>query len=202
MRRIARKRGQGGFTLVEISVVLVVLVLFASMIIPNVITMQKGYSRQSTYGALLDFAREARLNAINQKTTYALTYDSAQTQVVMKKEPPQDMTTNANNIATPVNRPLASVQSSADLQQVKTMDLANPIKLDSFRVGNNTVDAGSWVIHFYADGSSDGGGAEIDENGLMQSLLIDKNGIPSIAAGQLPQTTDQVWQAGTYAQKV
>lgn len=183
------------------SVVMVVLVLFASLILPNVVRMGPAQQQRAIYGALLDFARQARQNAIQNGLTYALTYDSAKSQFVMRRQPPPtDAAQGTGSVPQPSGRPLSNVQSVSDLEQVKTLDLPTGVQASTFRVGTDSTDPSSWLIHFYPDGTSDAGGVDLTPGGTVhKSLQITKDGIPSLIDGQLPDPTEQSWPAGSYA---
>jgi prepilin-type N-terminal cleavage/methylation domain-containing protein len=195
-------RQKRGFTLIEMTVVLVVLVLFAALITPNVITMQSRQQRREADGQILNLARQGRESAIESGFTYAMMYDSAKTAFVLKKEPPpQDAGSVAGTLPTPAPRPLANVQSVSDLQQVQAFNLPSGVEASKFVANDDSVDGGSWIVHFYADGTSDGGGVEITQSQAIQAIQVTKDGFSSIIQGSLPESTEQIWTAGTYAQQ-
>jgi prepilin-type N-terminal cleavage/methylation domain-containing protein len=198
---VKRKRG---YTLIEISVVLVVLVVFSALIVPNVIRMGPQQQQRALYGSLLDFARQARQGAIETGQTYALAFDSAKSEFVMRREPSSTAATQSNTtLPAPAGRPLANVQSVSDLEDVKDLPLPSGIQANSFRVGTDSPDASSWLIHFYPDGTSDAGGVELTPGGTnYKSLVITADGLASVVDGSLPDPSDQTWTAGTYAQKI
>jgi prepilin-type N-terminal cleavage/methylation domain-containing protein len=196
------KRGRG-FTLVEMTVVLVVLVVMVSLIAPNIFSMQSAQAQRSSYGKALDFARQAREDAIESGTTYALAYDPSKSQFLIKRQaPPDSSATSAGNLPPPAPRPLANVQSVSDLQDVTSLQLPEGVEANKFQAQDNSVDPSSWLVHFYPDGTSDGGGVEIARGQAIDSLQVTQDGLPTLVEGELPDASEQQWQAGTYAQKI
>lgn len=189
--------------MIEITVVLVVIVVMASLITPRVITMRSQQEQRAAFGQLLDFTRSARGKAIEDGVTYALAYDGSKSQFVMKKEPPPDQAAAVSGtIPAPVQRPLANVQSASDMQDVTTLQMPDGISPTKFVVQQNSVDPSSFLLHFYPDGTSDGGGVEITRGTDTNSLQVTQEGYPTMMTGPLPDTTEQEWPAGTYVQKI
>lgn len=182
---------------------LFVLVLFAALIAPNLVSMRSAQERRGAYGQVSDLVQEARLDAVNDNATYALTWDAQASSFDLKKEPPNQQNSASSNssMAVPEPRPLQGSQSISDFQQVKALALPSPLKADTFRVATQVSDPGSWAIHFYPDGSSDGGGVEIVDGTGRKSLVVDRYGLSKLSDGPLPDPNDQKWTAGTYAQK-
>ena len=85
---------------------------------------------------------------------------------------------------------------------MKSFQLPSGLEASNFRSQDNNVDPGSWLIHFYPDGTSDSGGVEIARGQEQNSLQVTNDGFPSLISGPLPDTSDQQWTAGTYAQKI
>jgi type II secretory pathway pseudopilin PulG len=197
-------RRHRGFTLIEMSVIVVVLMLFAALIVPNVIKMGPAQQQRAIYGALVDLVRKAREDAIENGTTYALAYDGSKSAFVLKKQPasPDQTASSTGNLPQPENRPLSNVQSVSDLEDVTSLVLPAGIQANTFRVGTEGTDPGSWLLHFYPDGTSEGGGVELTPGGnVFKSVEVTKNGIPSLVDGPLPDPSEEKWTAGTYAQQ-
>jgi hypothetical protein len=183
--------------------VLFVLVLFAALVVPNLISMRQGQQTRAAYGQIMDLISEARLSSVGGDSTYAITWDSGTSQFDLKKEPPNQQDASSNSaIPQPEARPMQTTTSVDQFDQVKALSIPPALKPDTFRAGTSTSDPSSWAIHFYPDGTSDGGGFQISAGSNIQSVLVDKYGLGTLQPGQLPDTTDQVWTAGSYAQKI
>jgi Tfp pilus assembly protein FimT len=182
--------------------VLLVLILFASLIVPNLVSMRDGQRKRAAYGQVTDLISEARLSAVGSDVTYAITWDSGTSQFDLKKEPPNDNTNSSGTIPNPEPRPMQTATTTEQFDQVKSVTLPSPLRVDGFRAGSNNSDPGSWAIHFYPDGTSDGGGFQINAGSDIQSVLIDKYGLATQKAGMLPDISEQTWTAGTYDQKI
>jgi type II secretory pathway pseudopilin PulG len=183
-------------------VVLFVLVIFASLIAPNLVSQRDGQRRRAAYGQVLDLISEARLSAVGNDSTYAITWDSGASQFDLKKEPPNQDSDNSSSIPSPESRPLQTATNIGEFEQVKALTIPSPLQPEAFRIGDNNSDPGSWAIHFYPDGTSDGGGFQIAAGNDVKSVLIDRYGLATQTNAPLPDPTDVVWPAGTYDQKI
>src|SRR5579862_9146202 len=137
-------RRHRGFTLIEMSVILVVLLVFVALISPNIVKMGPAQQQRAIYGTLVDLARSAREGAIENGTTYALAYDGTKSAFVLKRQPANpDQATTTGNLPQPEDRPLTNIQSVSDLEDVKSVALPSGIQTNTFRVGTDSTDPGS-----------------------------------------------------------
>ncbi len=181
---------------------LLLLVLFTSLIAPNLVSMRNGQRQRAAYGQVTDLISEARLSAVGNDLTYAITWDSGTSKFSLKKEPPNTDTNDASSIPQPEARPLQSATSVDQFVEVKDVSIPAPLQIQNFRQGTNNSDSGSWALHFYPDGTSDGGGLEIHAGSDVRSVVVDKYGLSTLSAGALPDESNVIWTAGTYAQKI
>jgi hypothetical protein len=144
-------------------------------------------------------ARTARTRAIKDDTTYALAFDSGKSELRLVRQPLQQSTNASSSIPDPDQRPLTNIQSVNDYEQVDTYDLPSGIQGGKFRSGENNVDSGSWLLHFYPDGTSDSGGIELEEGQTPSSILVDSYGMSTFTkSSPLPHVSELSWTAGTY----
>ncbi len=168
-----RKRG---FTLIEVSVVIVILSLMATLIAPRMATTIEGGKRRAYRSNVLTLVRQARAEAIGQGQTVTLSVPSTGFQIG---------TTDANSNVT----------------TIKTVAAVNGVQTSNFmRAGQSTGDT-QWQLGFYPDGSTDGGSFQFVEANHTQSVAIArKDGQLTLSDGELdPATTsDAEWDAGGY----
>ena len=196
---MSARNGTKAFTLVEMTVVLLVIVLFAFLVMPNLLTQKTAVARRAAYGKVLDMARTARTRAINEDTTYALAFDSGKSELRLVRQPLAQDTNSSSSLPNPEQRPLTNIQSVNDYEQVDTYDLPSGIQGQKFRSGESDTDPGSWLLHFYPDGTSDSGGLELNEGGMPSTIMVDQYGMSTFTKNaQLPDVCELNWTAGTY----
>ena len=165
-----------GFTLMEVTVVIAVLVITAVMIMPA-ISRQKGQITQRDFvPALRRIVSSARTAAIDQSVTTYLSWDDSQAKVILYKQGTAD---------------------GGD-EQLTSISVPNAFTTNSFVLNGESSNSGDWKLHFYPDGSSETGGVEFTDNGKTQYMLVNIRGIGQLAGGSLPETSSDHWPAGDY----
>lgn len=171
---------QRGFTLIELTVVIVVLMLFASVVVPNLSAQKAGRERRAFLESARRIALDARSEAIERGATVTLRYEEGQKEMKLERE---------------------AAEQNEEAEEIRTVALPEDFSLQNFRVGKESVTAGDWQVRFFADGTSDGGAVELDENGDIQSLIVDKRGNATLESGSLPEETDERWPVGDYERR-
>lgn len=156
--------------------VLVVLMLFASMVSPHVVVQIDAMKRRQAYGQVYELLQRARVNAITQQMTYQVTYDEAQTRLVLSRVS----------------------SSTEDPEEQSTVSLPSGISASNFVVESDNVPSSDWKLHFYADGKSEGGSLELQENQLTRGYRVKSDGSISAVEGSVDTGQDEIWQAGDY----
>jgi prepilin-type N-terminal cleavage/methylation domain-containing protein len=164
-----------GFTLVEMSVVITILVILAALITPNLVTMQTSREVRSFVNALPDIAGRARDTAISEGVTTKLTYDDASHSILLSIE-----------------------KANEDDTDVTSLTVPTQVQVTGFQADGETRSSGDWTVRFYSDGRSDGGGIETSDAGMIRSLVVDKDGVAKLQPGQLPEESEDRWPAGEY----
>jgi len=168
-----------GFTLIELMVVIAVLSLMAALVVPNLIARERSQAARDFFSALPRLAAQARLSAIQQQATTRMTYDSASRRIVVELEP----------VGPEEGRELASAP------------VPDGIEPGNMRTGNENSGSSDWQLRFYADGRSDGGGAEWNDAGRQRALIVDRDGISRMLEGNLPEAREERWPAGDYERR-
>ena len=72
----------------------------------------------------------------------------------------------------------------------------------SFVAGSTDATASDWQVTFYADGTSDGGSVEVNQGGIVRTLVLGaKSGLAKWQDGEAPANEEDKWQAGEYERR-
>ena len=208
------------YTLIEVMVVCVVLVILASLVYPNLVGMRDSRERQAAYENVLRLAQAGRETAITSGHTYTLTLDDGGTVRLQRAEDAEtrrdgqavettDTGTNTPQIKIPRGLIVGGSEGSGtrSISDANSTDDAQSASLPTgASIGQVVFDdkpssASDFTLHFYPDGRSEGGGFEIQNGANIQSIVIDRNGIASLIEDNLPATTESSWEAGQNEQR-
>lgn len=172
----ALSRATRAFTLIELSVVVFLIVLLVAAVAPNLVAMKRSQVEREFPIALRRIAVEARERAIASGTPLALTFGD-QLQVLNLVEPSADGTNDL---------------------QLRQLVLTPEIQTGRLEIAGSESNSADWVLRFYPDGTSDGGGVEFTRGGNQTfALVVDAaTGSSRLVDGPLPDTLNQRWQAG------
>lgn len=176
-----------GFTLIEMSAVIVVIMLFAAMITPGLLARQRSRNVVAFFVKLPDLAVYAREQAQSQRATMRLRFDEADSQFIVERTSEND----AEN----------RVSDSDDQVSLRRLGLQEGLSVSSYRQEDETVSGGEWEILFYPDGQSNGAAVEIDDNGRRRAVIVDRNGSIRLEQGPLPAVEERRWPAGDREQR-
>jgi hypothetical protein len=182
----------------------------------NFVGIREGQQRRALYPAIADLVGKARNTAIADASTTYLMIDSNSNAVVLKEE--DDATTYTNqsgsgsaastavvdghvqSTRTKTNIGTNSLDHSND-KTLKTLPLSNGLQFGNFQLAGTSADTGSWKLHFYADGTSEGGGLEISDRTQTKSIVVNTHGGVQQTDGTLPDTSQDRWAAGDYVHR-
>ena len=209
-----------GFTLIEMVVVCAVLSLIASLVLPSVVSMKSNRDREEAYDAVLRLAQQGHVTAIQSGRAYVLTVDG--TSVSLDRAEQAEMSRDGQGTSGTVG---TDMTQSVRLPESLTMggssgntrtdgSLASGSETDGASVslppgtsvgdatlGGKASTSSDFTLHFYPDGHSEGGGFEISDGLAVRSLIIDRNGLATLAEGKLPAAAENSWEAGQYEQR-
>lgn len=155
--------------------VILLLVLLAAAVLPNLNAMREGRIERAFPGDVRRLAMDARERAISDGRTYALTFGD-QLQRLQLVEP--------------------SLEGGAGTT-LSEVHLTSTAQTGRLELEGREANSADWVLNFYPDGSSDGGGVEFTRGNSVFALHVQAvNGTIRIIDGRLPDTTAQRWQAG------
>lgn len=162
--------------MVELSVIVLILALFAASSAPNMASAIEGGKRRSFRASTLNLIHQARESAIQSGKTVWLSTDS----------------NGGFQISTTVDE---------EEQVIKTVDAADGVTVENLTLNGSSAGDGDWKIGFYPDGSSDGGSFELQESNASKTVTVDKRtGRIRVTDGDLDESEspDAEWQAGEY----
>ncbi len=159
-----------GYTLIELVVVVVVLTVLASLVIPNLVRAKEGQEKRDFEASLYRLASYARERAIQERKTIALAL-SDRSFVVNEEREGQEI-------------------------ELRRLTMPEGVDTGSFAAEGEDSTSNDWRLRFYADGSSDGGGVELNNDGRIRSLQIGTNGTLTVVEGNLEDNGTKKWTAG------
>jgi prepilin-type N-terminal cleavage/methylation domain-containing protein len=165
-----------GFTFLEMTVVVVLISLFAAMVMPNLFASRERQQETTFFDGARRLASQGRDLAISSGESFALKIDKSR--LVLGQA---DRSTGQ----------LTSETASEEMPE--------SVSLDQLQLGFNSSTPTDFLLMFYPDGSADEGGLQFKTNaGLIRALNITNRGVPTLDES-LAQLEDQRWTAGTYA---
>ncbi|MEZ0325478.1 MAG: GspH/FimT family pseudopilin [Fimbriimonas sp.] len=160
-----------GFTLIEMMVVVVVLSVVASMIVPNLVRAQEGQRKRDFEASVFRLASYARERAIQEHKTISLSM-SSRSFVVNDETDREDDT------------------------ELRSLEMPEGVDTGAFAAEGEDSTSSDWRLRFYADGTSDGGGVELNNDGRIRSLEVKPNGSMKLVEGSLEESGTEKWMAG------
>jgi prepilin-type N-terminal cleavage/methylation domain-containing protein len=169
-----------GFTLIEMTVVITILVVFAAVIMPNLSSEQKSRTARQFFPKARNLMLEARSRSIGDGVTRSVRIDESGGRLVVER-------TDAD---------------TGDPVEDRSLALPEGVTSSAFRVEKEESNSSEWAVRFFADGKALGGGITFESNGRAISLIVDATGSITQIDGSLPDTSDETWDAGGYEQRV
>lgn len=157
-----------GFTLIELSVAIVVLALLSALVAPRLVSMRSGQEARAAKFAVRDFARDARMRAIQEGATVVVR-GSGQSSIEMVR--------------------LGTTEGEESV--LRSLELPEGV-----RVGSGDGASAEWEVRFFTDGRAEGRGVEIEHDGATDSVVVAADGSVTLREGALPEPTQETWPAG------
>ncbi len=166
-----------GFTLIEVSVVVLIFALFSALVVPRLYSLRRGDDVRKFTIELPGAIRTIRANAISRSESLVLAYDSQSNELQVQ---------------------------SVDGQEVgSSVSIPADVEVTGARIGKSDAAGSDWELRFYSDGTCDGGGINFSFDGKAQSLqLYAQTGAGRWVDGELPELGTDEWQAGELEQRV
>jgi Tfp pilus assembly protein FimT len=172
----ARRRTAAGFTLIELCIVLVVLMLFVGLVVPNLAAVKRSRELAVVEASIARLPIQARNEALTAKTPVTIRVSGSS--LIMERTP-----------------------TTGEAQSVRQVDLIDGIQIEAAQLNGQTVSGDGWKWTVYPDGTSDSGGLQFIEGSLQKSLLMTDKSETRWLGEALPDTTQDRWQAGELQQR-
>ena len=167
---------RSGFTLIELTILVGILLILSGAIVPNVVRAQEARKDREFFSNLQRMTGEASVRAVNDKRTVTLSYDPAARTFQTLEEATSD----------------AAEVSVRDLAVPETVDVTTTLN------GKDQVAPAEWKLRFYADGKCDKGGVELSYDQDPKSLVIEDNANSRWTTTPLTSDSNEDWPAGDY----
>ena len=167
----ARKRG---FTLMEMSVIITLIALFAAMIVPALAHWRAGDEYRAFPGKLIRLIGQAKLDAISSHTSRSIGYDETTGEFRLFWQ---------------------DAQSSQE-QEGGRVAMPDGVTMGRLVYLNSDTAPQDWRITFYPDGTAEKAGLELRDQDSYISVSVDAAGHSTLTHDALPEADTQRWQAG------
>jgi general secretion pathway protein H len=167
------QRRQRGFTLVEMSAVIIVLALMAAAITPRLAATIEANKVREYRRNVINLFGQARENAVRTGQTTSVSHNEGEFRM-------QSGTEDSANV----------------MERVESIET---VRAENFEVAGSPSGDGDWQVSFYPDGTCDGGGFELSEGGSTESIrILKRTGQIYRNDGDLAATEDPEarWNAG------
>jgi len=165
-----------GFTLIELSVVIVVLAMMAALIVPNLVTSLRGGQVKVYRQSVFDIVRQGREEAVTRGATVTLNGEESGV----------------------VTLTLPGEEGEATIKETQEGGDVTVSGFESFTTASNGAE---WSTRFFPDGSSEGGAFQLDEGQSSVTVRIRRaDGRMVVTSGPVSDNANEEtkWEVGTW----
>ena len=163
-----------GYTLIEMTIVISILALFAAAVIPALANWRAGDAYRAFPGQLLRLVANARQDAIDNHVARSLSYDPSTGSFKISW---LDPTTSQ-----PQDGPTLTPPSSIQMGRLVYLD--------------NDTSPQNWKVTFYPDGTAENAGFELQDQDKYFTIAITAAGQITLSNAALPEPDTLRWSAG------
>jgi len=162
--------------------VIVVVLLIATAVMPNILSMQRSREERSFWGRFERIPQRAREEAIARAQTVTLrAFDGEEALELVAG---------------------SATDPDAETQSIYRLDMVGGGTVQAMQVNSQPASSGDFQLRFFPDGSSDTGGITVQMGDLVRSLTVDRRGRGRVADGAIEeQDDDTAWPAGDFEQR-
>ena len=172
--RTSRRARTSGFTLVELGVIVLVIALLSALVVPRMSVAKRSINAKLSLDAVQRLASRARETSISSGRPVSMSFNETDRQFELKQQ-----------------------SDTGDENVVGSAALPDDFTANRFAAGESDMSSTDWKVTFYPDATSDGGTIELDEGGILRTLVIgSKSGLAKWQDGATPDNQDNRWQAG------
>jgi prepilin-type N-terminal cleavage/methylation domain-containing protein len=162
------------FTMIEMTVVILILALLAASIMPNVVSALDSNRRRNYRLSVPRLAGEAHNYAVQRGVT-----------VTMRTN-----TEDAFEIAT---------TTDGEEQTIRTLQPVAGVEVDSLLAADGSDPGSDWMVNFYPDGTSDGAVIELSDSGAIYRYQVLKTSGKTRRIAEDDALEAEKWPAGDIA---
>lgn len=174
-RQTLLKVNRRGFTLIELSVVIVLIALFAAVIMPKLIVVKNSQEAAAFRTDITRFFREARESSITSRRVVEVRYTSGAWDMVRMPGEAED----------------------AEEQSIKRLEMPDGAEATNFRLQNRDVSGDEFLVRCFPDGTTSDASLEWGNGEETYVLKVNGNsGNVTMARGSIEDEADPTWPAG------
>jgi type II secretion system protein H len=180
-----RHRAQG-FTLIEISVVTVIIAMMAVLVLPKLAVSKREDEFRKSFQKIESIANNSRDLAVSSGRTYVLTWDAENSTLTSA---PTDSEEQGSQTAQPDD-------SSATQQEQRTAALGKDWSLTEVTSGQDESKNDTLELRFFSDGSAQSRNAKFLADDVEIHLDVTSLGAVKVTRGASDRATVPEWEAG------
>lgn len=178
-----------GFTIVEVTLVVVIIAVVASAVFPSIAAIQRSQAAIGFRQALESVAQKARTQAIQQnRATKILLNNEGQVGWDYAEEA------------------ISETDTTEELELGQVRDPVQPTattEFTIFEVNREDVNQGDWEVGFFPDGTADRAYLEFTMDDETFVLIVNPNsGSTRVIRGTIDEQTSNEWDAGEIERRV
>ncbi len=182
-----------GFTIVEVSTVIFLIILLAATVYPSIGAIQRSQAAIGFRQSVESIAQKARTEAIRQNRATALKFNA-------------DGQIGWDFIEDQTEEQIANGADSDELELGAVRDAIQPTpttEMLTYELNRQDVSRDEWQVGFYPDGSADRAYLEFTQDDQTFLLIVNpQSGSTRIIQGTLSEQAEEVWEAGEIEQRV
>jgi type II secretory pathway pseudopilin PulG len=164
-----------GFTYIEVLVVILITLLLAALVMPNLIARKRSRDEWSFRTHLRSLGKDARSRAIEIGRMVSLSFDKTKNEVQV-----------------------IEIDINGAEKQTQALAVPDWLTPERFVADQNESIGDSWRVPFYSDGASSGGGIEFKSDQGSWSLVVSPlDQTIKDLDGPMPDFTYETWPAGS-----
>ena len=176
--RMSRKatipRTRAAFTFVEMSLVITIVALFATMVVPNLAHWRAGIPYREFPGKLMQLVAKTRQDAIQNRDARAIGFDESTGEFRVFWTDPQ----------------------TSQEQEGQRLALPEGLEINRLVADDTDTAPAAWRVTFYADGTADKAGIELRNQDESLSVAVSELGSAQLLKTSLPESAEERWPAG------
>lgn len=162
------------------TVVITLLAIFAAAIMPNLLAERSSRDARQFFSKARNLMLQARSRAIGDAQTRTIRIDESAGRLIVER---------------------TDVETGEAVED-RTLELPEGVTGSAYQIQAVESNAAEWSVPFYADGKAQPSGISFESNGRVISIAIDSRGGIQVIDGDLPDTSEDSWDAGGYEQRI